>query len=169
MPTPTILPKPMEDGIAEHLAAALTAATWDGPIPKFTAVVDECPEWDVADGDMDTLRVAVIPAPQMEFRLRETRGADLHRPDIGILMSKKITDHSERSTLRALRTQIVDRIRRSVSDATAFPTVSPAMPSEYQLVTIEVETTFDRVAMGGPRIFTAAIRLVYVALLSPPG
>lgn len=166
---PTTLPKPVEDGIAEYLAAALTASTWDGPITSFTAVVDESPDWDAAEGELDVLRVAIVPAPQMEFRLRETRGADLHRPDIGILMSKKIVDSSEKATLRALRTQILDRIRKSISASNVFPAVNPAMPAEYQLVQIDVETTFDRQAMGGPRIFAAAIRLVYVALLSPPG
>lgn len=166
---PTPLPKPVEDGIAEYLAAALSASTWDGPISTFSAVVDECPDWDAADGELDVLRVAVVPAPQMEFRLRETRGADLHRPDIGILMSKKIVDSSEKATLRALRTQIVDRIRKSIDTPAVFPAVNPAMPSEYQLVSIDIETTFDRQAMGGPRIFAAAIRLVYVAYLAPPG
>jgi hypothetical protein len=165
---PTSLPKPVEDGIAEYLAAALTASQWDGPIASFTAEVDECPEWDASDGDLDVLRVAVVPAPEMEFRLRDTRGADLHRPTIGLLMSKKITDSSEKQTLRALRTQIVDRIRSSIDDATTFPNVVPSLPAAYQLVSIEVETTFDRQAMGGPRVFMAAIRLVYVALLSPP-
>jgi hypothetical protein len=165
---PTALPKPVEDGIAEYLAAALTASSWDGPIASFQAEVDECPEWDAAEGDLNILRVAVVPAPEMEFQLRETRGADLHRPTIGLLMSKKISDPAERQTLRALRTQILDRIRRSISDPTVFQGVTPSLPPEYQLVSIDVETTFDRQGMGGPRVFMAAIRLVYVALLAPP-
>jgi hypothetical protein len=160
MPT-TPIDQPLEDIIAENMAAALSAATWKGPTTSFTAVVEEAPEWDHAEGDLDTLRVAVVPGPSMELTLRSARGSDKVRIDTGIMLAKAIVDRAERKALRALRTEIVEKIRQG-----ALPVAVPSIPSWCSLVAVEIETAWDRVGVGGPRIFTCALRVVHEAHLA---
>lgn len=160
MPT-TPIDTPLEDTIADYLAAALSAATWKGPTSSFTAVIDEAPEWDAAEGDLDALRVAIVPGPSIEMQFRSSsRGTDRFRIDTGILLSKRVADKAERKALRALRTEIVEKLRQGT-----LPAVVPSLPEWINLTTVEIETTWDRQSIGGPRIFTAAIRVVHEAHL----
>jgi hypothetical protein len=155
---------PLEDIIAENLVARLNAATWDGDIVSFTAEVDEVPEWDAAEGELDLFRVAVVPGPSLSFTLKETRGGDKLVIDTGIVMAKALTAKAERKALRALRNQIIDRIRLGT-----LPVASPTVPDWLRLTSIEIDTAWDKQAQGGPRIFSSQVRVVHTAIISDPG
>jgi hypothetical protein len=155
---------PLEDTIADNLVAALNAATWDGDITTFVSEKDECPEWDAAEGEVDSFRVAVVPGPSIEFDLKSTRGADKIVIDTGIVMAKALVNKAERQKLRALRNQIIDKIRLGT-----LPTASPSIPSWLRLTDIHIDTAWDKQAQGGPRIFSSQIRIVYTAMISDLG
>jgi hypothetical protein len=155
---------PLEDIIAENLVARLNAATWDGDIVSFTAEIDEVPEWDAAEGQLDLFRVAIVPGPSLAFTLKETRGGDKLVIDTGIVMAKALTSKAERKALRALRNQIIDRIRLGT-----LPVASPAVPDWLRFTSIEIDTAYDKQAIGGPRVFSSQIRVVHTAIIADPG
>jgi hypothetical protein len=155
---------PLEDIIAENLVARLNAATWDGDIVSFTAEVDEVPEWDAAEGQLDLFRVAVVPGPSLAFTLKETRGGDKLVIDTGIVMAKALISKAERKAMRALRNQIIDRIRLGT-----LPVASPAVPDWLRFTSIEIDTAYDKQAIGGPRVFSSQIRVVHTAIIADPG
>jgi len=155
---------PLEDIVAENLVARLNAATWDGDIVSFTAEIDEVPEWDAAEGELDLFRVAVVPGPSLAFTLKETRGGDKLVVDTGIVMAKALTSKAERKALRSLRNQIIERIRLGT-----LPTASPAVPDWLRLTSLEIDTAWDKQAQGGPRIFSAQIRIVHTAIIANTG
>ena len=155
---------PLEDIIAENLVARLNAATWDGDIVSFTAEIDEVPEWDAAEGQLDLFRVAVVPGPSLAFTLKETRGGDKLVIDTGIVMAKALISKAERKAMRALRNQIIDRIRLGT-----LPVASPAVPDWLRFTSIEIDTAYDKQAIGGPRVFSSQIRVVHTAIIADPG
>lgn len=155
---------PLEDIIAENLVARLNAATWDGDIVSFTAEVDEVPEWDAAEGQLDLFRVAVVPGPSLAFTLKETRGGDKLVIDTGIVMAKALISKAERKAMRALRNQIIDRIRLGT-----LPAASPSVPDWLRFTSIEIDTAYDKQAIGGPRVFSSQIRVVHTAIIADPG
>jgi hypothetical protein len=155
---------PLEDIVAENLVARLNAATWDGDIVSFTAEIDEVPEWDAAEGELDLFRVAVVPGPSLAFTLKETRGGDKLVVDTGIVMAKALTSKAERKALRSLRNQIIERIRLGT-----LPAASPAVPDWLRLTSLEIDTAWDKQAQGGPRIFSAQIRIVHTAIIANTG
>jgi len=155
---------PLEDIIAENLVARLNAATWDGDIVSFTAEIDEVPEWDAAEGQLDLFRVAIVPGPSLAFTLKETRGGDKLVIDTGIVMAKALTSKAERKALRSLRNQIIDRIRLGT-----LPVASPTVPDWLRFTSIEIDTAYDKQAIGGPRVFSSQIRVVHTAIIADPG
>jgi len=155
---------PLEDIIAENLVARLNAATWDGDIVSFVAEIDEVPEWDAAEGHLDLFRVAIVPGPSLAFSLKETRGGDKLVIDTGIVMAKALTSKAERKALRALRNQILEKIRLGT-----LPAASPAVPDWLRFTSIEIDTSYDKQAIGGPRIFSAQLRMVHTAIIANTG
>lgn len=155
---------PLEDIIAENLVARLNAATWDGDIVSFVAEIDEVPEWDAAEGELDLFRVAIVPGPSLAFSLKDTRGSDKLVIDTGIVMAKALISKAERKAMRALRNQIIDRIRLGT-----LPAASPSVPDWLRFTSIEIDTAYDKQAIGGPRVFSSQIRVVHTAIIADPG
>lgn len=138
--------------VADALAAGLSAATFDGDYPEITARRVYVPDHQVAD--VTTLHVSVVPG-RCEIQ-GMTHGADLFEMEIHVLLAKRIVVDSEIDGLIDLRTQIAHAIRSGT-----VPAATPAMPSGTKWVSIDNETTFDREAMNGHRVFLADMIVTY--------
>ena len=84
--------------------------------------------------------------------------------DTGIVMAKALISKAERKAMRALRNQIIDRIRLGT-----LPAASPSVPDWLRFTSIEIDTAYDKQAIGGPRVFSSQIRVVHTAIIADPG
>lgn len=157
---PTI---PPEYALADAIATAISAATFTGAITSVPATVDESPDFENLDDPGSYLpAVRVVPAPELEVTIGETRGGDLHLIDVGLVLTKRLATVAERMAMVDLRWQIQDRLRR---DRTTAGALLAAVSNDYELRTVSVVQTFDREGIRGPHVFQAGLRLQFSVLL----
>lgn len=150
--------------IADAIAAAISAATFTGDVTSVPATVSESPDHDNLDNPANyAAAVHVIPGPELELTLAETRGGDLHLIDVVLVLTKRLTSVAERRSMVDLRWQIQDRLR---AERSAAGSLLANVPLYWELRTVSVAQTFDREGLRGPNVFQAGLRLQFSALLS---
>lgn len=163
MPTDPVTDRP-EYVIADAIAAAINAATFTGPITSLVATVDEAPDNENLDNPANTTpRVYVVPGPEIDLQMAESRGGDLHAIDVLVILSKRLGADTERRALVDLRWQLQDRLR---IDRDVAGCLIVGVPTWWELREVNVETTFAREGLRGPKVFSAGMRLQFTALLS---
>jgi hypothetical protein len=162
MPTsPTVRP---EYVISDAIAAAINAATFTGPITSLPATVDEIADPENLDNPANTTpHVYVVPAPELDISLAESRGGDLHEIIVLVILTKRLSSDSERRSLVDLRWQLQDRLR---IDREATGCLIASVPLYWDLREINVESTFSREGLRGARVFSGGLRLKFAAMLS---
>lgn len=141
--------------VAKSLAHSLSAVEW------ATYGYVECRFQYVPDFeglDLSTIRVSVVPGP-LELQV-DTRGADLHAPEVHVVIAKHFSLPSEIEQLVQLRTDIQDAIRSNTLPSTASP-----MPGGVSWFAMEATQSFDRDAMSSKRLFLADLGVTYHILV----
>lgn len=163
MPTTTVTDRP-EYVIADAIAAAINAATFTGPISSLVATVDEAPDNENLDSPSNTTpHVYVVPGPEIDLSMSESRGGDLHELDVLVIISKRLAADTERRALVDLRWQLQDRLR---IDRDIDGCLIAGVPTWWELREVNVETSFSREGLRGPKVFSAGMRLKFSAMLS---
>lgn len=153
-----------EYAIADAIASAISAATFTGDITSVVATVDESPDFENLDNPSSYApAVKVIPGPELELTLAETRGGDLHLIDVVLVLTKRLNSVAERRSMVDLRWQLQDRLR---AERSAAGSLLATVPLYYDLRTVSVSQTFDREGLRGPNVFQAGLRLQFSSLLS---
>lgn len=161
---PSISDDPPEYVIAEAIADAINAATFTGPITALSAVVDEIAEPENLDNPANSApRVYVVPGPELDIALAETRGGDLHEIVVLVILIKRLSSDAERKTLAKLRTQLQNRLR---IDREVAGCLIASVPVYWDLREINVQSTFSREGLRGPRVYSGGLQLKFSAMLS---
>jgi hypothetical protein len=141
--------------VAKSLAQGLSAVQWN----RYGYV--QCAFQYVPDFegiDLSTLRISVVPGP-LELAV-DTRGADLHAPEVHVVIAKHFSSSDEIESLVQMRTDIQDAIRSNI-----LPVTSAAMPGGVAWFSMEATQSFDRDAMSSKRLFLADLGVTYHVLV----
>lgn len=138
--------------VADALAAGLSAAEFDGEFSEIAARRVYVPDYQAAD--VGELHVSVVPGSCEITPM--THGGDMYEMEIHVVLAKRFTSDDELDFLVELRTQIANLIRSG-----QVPAAVPAMPADTKWITINNETTFDRDALTGHRIFLSDMVVTY--------
>ena len=138
--------------VADALAAGLSAAEYAGDYESVDARRVYVPDYQAAD--IADLHVSVVPG-SCEIS-GATHGADMYEFEIHVLVAKRLALDSEIDGLVELRTQLANLIRSN-----KVPAADPPMPAGTKWVSVNNETTFDRDALTGNRIFLADMVVTY--------
>lgn len=138
--------------VADALAAGLSAAEYTGDYESVDARRVYVPDYQAAD--IADLHVSVVPG-SCEIS-GATHGADMYEFEIHVLVAKRLALDSEIDGLVELRTQLANLIRSN-----KVPAADPPMPAGTKWVSVNNETTFDRDALTGNRIFLADMVVTY--------
>lgn len=139
--------------VGNDLAAALTAYTFPGDIPKIDAVYRRVPDYTA--NDLGTIKVSVTPGP-VEINQEDTppRGGDFFYPVSGIVIAKAVASEAEVDQLEELVQHIVDALRSYHITLASF-----AGSSDWKEISVPVP--FDRESLNERNVFLAEINVTW--------